>query len=79
VDEGNVIATAELTPVAAPIAYVHDNGFDFYNHISTAGRTTAKNSLNVIQEHRSGIDDRQAIDEMMNRVGRRHNEDLSPR
>jgi hypothetical protein len=38
----------------------------------TAGRTTAKNSLNAIQEHRSGEDDRRAIDEMTNSTGRRH-------
>jgi hypothetical protein len=99
VDEGNVIATAELTPITAPFIDVHDSGLDFDNHIHTrrktktveflfkcekdrvcekttptgraAGRTTAKNSLNVIQQHRSDIDHRQAIDEMLNNAGRR--------
>jgi hypothetical protein len=92
--EGNVIAFAELTPVAAPIADVHNNGLDLYNYIhtysntktveslskhvldqvceTTAGRTKAKNSANVIQEHRSGADDSQSIDEIMNSAGRKH-------
>jgi hypothetical protein len=98
--EGNVIAIAELTLAAAPIADVHDEGFFFCNHIHTysnaktvellskhvrhqvseamtptgrtAGRTTAKNTLDVIQEHCSDVDDRRAIDEMLNKARQRH-------
>jgi hypothetical protein len=86
VDEGSVIATAELTTVAAPIIDVQDNGLDFYNRIRAcdnaqtvealskqplAGRQQHETSLIVIPEHRSGADDRQAIEEMMNSAGDR--------
>jgi hypothetical protein len=125
VDEGSVIAIAELTAVAAPIVDVQDNGLGHYNRIRTysnaqtveelskqplagrpqhksqagegtevqggnteqvgetavptdrsqplAGRQQHKTSLIVIPEHRSGADDRPAIDEMMNSAGDRRN------